>query len=107
MDSFGQEIFDLKYKICEIESKLIIQDKAKGDLWDENLYYVVPVFGIFEVAHVATDGKVYINLRFQGEKRNFDEVAGVLGFSSDKDDFIISQAPEEKLPDLWKTKKKW
>ena len=105
MDSFGQEIFDLKYKICELESKLMVQDKAKGELWDENLYCVVPIFGIFEVAHVTTDGKVYINLRFQGEKCNFHEVAGILGFSSDKNDFIISQAPEEKLPDLWKTNK--
>ena len=95
MDSFGQEIFDLKYKICELESKLMVQDKAKGELWDENLYCVVPIFGIFEVAHVTTDGKVYINLRFQGEKCNFHEVAGILGFSSDKNDFIISQAPEE------------
>ena len=103
MDSFGQEIFDLKYEICEIESKLLTQDKAKGEFWDDHFDY--GVFGIFEVAQVSNDGKIYINLRFQGQKSDFNDVAGILGFSSLEEDFIISQVPEEKLPDLCKVDK--
>ena len=103
MDSFGQEIFDLKYEICEIESKLLTQDKAKGEFWDDHFDY--GVFGVFEVAHITNCGKVYINLRFEGQKSDFYDVAGILGFMSHEEDFIISQAPVEKLPDLCKVDK--